>query len=140
MTPKIDGGKWYDLKLKKSQEGNDSAPTFSANGQTSSEIPTDGWKNFPSIYIPPNLNYGHVYFYMVESVASAVEKIDTSDSSDDDDNLYNICDTVTAKPLQKVRNLLKSGFVENIQNNIDQLKHEYYVRANVRHSIKKLDP
>jgi hypothetical protein len=94
-----------------------------STSQTSGQIPSDGWRLFPSRNIPPNFNYGHVYFYLVESVASAANIIDTSDSDDDQ---YNTCDTVTAKPLKKGRNLLKSGFVENVQDNFDELKQDFF--------------
>ena len=97
----------------------------------------DGWRLFPSKNIPPNFNYGHVYFYLVESVASTANIIDTSDCDDDQ---YNTCDTVTAKPLKKGRNLLKSGFIENLQDNFDELKQEFYVRAHVQYSMNNMLP
>lgn len=39
---------------------------------------------------------------------------------------------VTAKPLKKGRNLLKSGFIENLQDNFDELKQQFYVLAHVQ--------
>ena len=57
----------------------------------------------------------------MESAAKASDIPDSSDS--DEDNLYANCDTVTAKPLKKGRNLLTSGFVENVQDNFDEIKH-----------------
>ena len=85
--------------------------------------------------LPANFNYGHVYFYLVESAAKASNIRDSSDS--DEDNLYDNCDTVTAKPLKKGRNLLSSGFVEDVQDNFDEIKHEFYVRAHVQYSMKR---
>ena len=38
---------------------------------------------------------------------------------------------VTAKPLKKGRNLLKSGFIENLQDNFE-LKQQFYVLAHVQ--------
>ena len=138
VNPKIDGGKWYDIKVNKG--GSTTAPSnLEATTSDSSDqsIPCDEWRLFPSRNIPPNFNYGHVYFYLVESVASAANIIDTSDSDDDQ---YNTCDTVTAKPLKKGRNLLKSGFIENLQDNFDEVKQEFYVRAHVQHSMKNMLP
>ena len=55
-------------------------------------------------------------------------------------SLYDNCGTVTAKPLKKGRNLLNSAFVENVQDNFDEIKHEFYVRAHVQHSMKNMLP
>ena len=88
--------------------------------------------------LPANFNYGYVYFYLLESAAKASNIPDGSDS--DEDNLYDNCDTITAKPLKKGRNFLSSGFVENVQDNFDEIKHELYVRAHVQHSMKNMLP
>ena len=133
VDPTIDGGKWYNLKTE------DSASIENTSSKTSTaslgDLPTDGWRLFPSKNLPANFNYGHVYFYLVESAAKASNIRDSSDS--DEDNLYDNCDTVTAKPLKKGRNLLSSGFVEDVQENFDEIKHEFYVRAHVQHSMKR---
>ena len=74
----------------------------------------------------------------MESAAKASNIPDSSDS--DEDNIYDNCDTATAKPLKKGRNLLSSGFVKNVQDNFDEIKHEFYVRAHVQHSMKNMLP
>ena len=121
--PKMYGGKWYNLIIE------DSASIENTNSKTSitslGDLPTDGWRLFPSKNVRTNFNYGPVYFYRVESAAKASNIPDSNDI--DEDNLYANCDTVTAKPLKKVRNLLSSGFVENVQDNFDEVKHECYV-------------
>ena len=136
VDPKINGGKWYNLKIE------DSASIKNTNSKTSiaslGDLPTDGWRLFPSRNLPANFNYGHVYFYIVESVAKVSNIPDSSDS--DEDNVYANFKTVTAKPLQKGKNLLSSGFVENVQDNFDEIKHEFYVRAHVQHSVKNMLP
>ena len=136
VDPKIDGGKWYNLKTK------DNASIENTSSKTSiaslGDLPGDGWRLFPSKNLPANFNYGHVYFYLVESAAKASNIPDSSDS--DEDNLYANCNTVTAKPLKKGRNLLTSGFVENVQDNFDEIKHEFWVRAHVYHSMKNKLP
>ena len=83
-----------------------------------------------------NFNYGHAYFYLVDSAAKASNIPGSSDS--DEDNVYDNCNT--RKPLKKGRNLLSSGFVENVQDNFDEIKHEFYVRAHVKHSMKNMLP
>ena len=135
VDPKIDGGKWYNSKTE------DSASIKNTSSKTSivslDDLPTDGWRLFPLKNLPANFNYGHVYFYLVESAAKASNIAESSDS--DEDNLYDNCDTVTAKPL-KGRNLLNSAFVENVQDNFNEIKHEFYVRAHVQHSMKNMLP
>ena len=100
-------------------------------------LPSTGWKHFPSRNIPFNFNYGHVYFYLVESLASAAN---IYDSGDDDDDLYSTCDTVTEKPLRKGRDLLKSENVHRTEDNFDESKQEYMLRSHVHHSMKGEDP
>ena len=72
----------------------------------------DGNCSHPEIS-PPCLTYGHVYHYLVESISNLF----VSRSDDDEAEGINCQDTVTAKPLKKGRGLVKSGFVENIQDN-----------------------
>ena len=36
--------------------------------------------------------------------------------------------------------MLSSGFVENVQDNFDEIKHEFYVSAHVQHSMKNTLP
>ena len=81
--PKIDGGKWCNLKTE------DSASIKNTTSKTSiaslGDLPTDDWRLFPLKNLPANFNYGHVYFYLVESPAKASNIPDSSDS--DKDNL-----------------------------------------------------
>ena len=119
VDPKIDGGKWYKLKTEDSVsiENASSKTSFASLG----DLHTDGWRLFPLKNLPANFNCGHVNFYLVESAAEASNIPDSNDS--DEDNLYDNCDTVTAKPLKKGRNLLSSGFVKNVKDNFDEIKH-----------------
>ena len=127
IDPKVDGGKWYNLKVNNISDAHTLPISLG-------DLPETGWKHFPSKNLPENFNYGHVYFYLVESSTKSLNIEDSSDS--DDDNIYDNCDTVTAKPLKKGRSLLTSGFVENIQDNFCAEKHEHYIRAHVHHSMK----
>ena len=55
VNPKIDHGKWYELRV-----------TRLGNNLTTSRphqsIPNQGWKVFPSFNIPQMFNYGHIYY------------------------------------------------------------------------------
>ncbi|XP_066922319.1 uncharacterized protein [Clytia hemisphaerica] len=139
VNPNIDGGKWYNMKtsgIKADCSSFSATPTVknsAGNALFSNELPTTGWKVFPSRNIPNNFNYGHVYFSLVESVASAAG---IQDSSDSDGDLYSTCDTVTAKPFRKGRNLLKGENVVDTQDNFDEPKQEYMLRTHVHHSMK----
>ena len=97
VDPKNDGGKWHNLIIE------DSASIENTNSYTFivslGDLSTDGWRLFPSKNVRANFNYGHVYFYLVESAAKASNIPNSSDS--DEDNLYANCDTVTVKPLKK---------------------------------------
>ena len=71
----------------------------------------------PSQDIPVNFNYGHVYHYIIESVNNRF--LPNSGTLDQDENLNDNIDdedTVTAKPLRRGRWLVKSGFLENIED------------------------
>ena len=61
VDPKVDGGKWYDIKSK-----GEGLPTSSNKLEITT--PARGWNNFPGTNIPSMFNYGHIYFYLVESV------------------------------------------------------------------------
>ena len=72
---------------------------------------------FPSQDVPVNFNYGHVYHYITESVKRLF--LPNSGTLDQDENLDDNIDdedTVTAKPLRKGRWLVRSGFLENIED------------------------
>ena len=123
VDPKVDGGKWYDIKRQKDQRSITAKPV---------NVPVSGWYTFPSKNIPINFNYGHVYYYLIESIDGNDDAvmIDDEDESSGGDS--------TAKPLRKGRLILSSGFVENIQDNI--LNGDYQLRAYVHHSMKNTGP
>ena len=64
VDPKIDAGQWYEMKKK-------SICPITANAIGMS-FPQSGWKQFPSQNIPTNFNYGHVYYYLIESIESVL--------------------------------------------------------------------
>ena len=71
---------------------------------------------------------GHVYHYLVESIINVGDYDEEMDCED----------TVTERPLKKGRMLLKSNFVENVDDNNDN--QQYFIRAHVHHSMKNEKP
>ena len=91
VNPNVDGGKWYKIKARKTEDNAvpstlstdieplaspacpstsaiNSSFSFGAVQSTSSSdaifpFQSDGWRLFPSRNIPKNFNYGHVYFF-----------------------------------------------------------------------------
>ena len=116
---KVDGGKWYGIKAKSCS---------SMNTEHYLKFPESGWRNFPSRNIPVMFNYGYVYHHLVESVVYLLPE------ENNEDEPVDVGDTVTAKPLRKGRGLLKSGFVENCQDNDND--DSYFLRSRVHHSMK----
>ena len=58
VDPKVDGGKWYDIKCSGSSQGN--GEKFANENLV--------WNNFPMINIPAVFNEGHIYRYLIEEV------------------------------------------------------------------------
>ena len=58
VDPKVDGGKWYDIKCSGSSQGN--GEKFANENLV--------WNNFPTINIPAVFNEGHIYRYLIEEV------------------------------------------------------------------------
>ena len=127
VDPKVDGGKWYNLKKK-------GVGLMSPSLSGIIEIPSNGWRTFPSVDVPDMFNYGHVYHYLIQSVEGFMSlgcnANGESDSETEADSGY----TSTARPLRKGHNLVHSDFVENMQDNKEE--KYYFLRAHVHHSMK----
>ena len=107
----VDCGKWYNLKV--------------ADNTISDQAPILGWNPFPSRPVPSNLNYGHVYHYLLESVVLIGEKGKVEDTS---------LAHMTSKPLNKGEQYVKSGAVTSI---MDATQGEYYyIKAMVDASMR----
>ena len=92
VDPKVDGGKWYDLKSNQK-------PNAPQSVNITTNYPEAGWKPFPTTDIPLVFNYGHVYHYLVESITNVML---LDDDSEHGESMGVDCeDTVTTKPLRK---------------------------------------
>ena len=133
IDPKVDLGKWYNQKRQGKERRSSTRPR-------NIDIPVEGWGNFPTTDIPGMFNYGHVYQYLIESVAQFGQtglgsQNASSDSEDDDrdfpqDSGY----TSTARPLRNGMNLMKSGFVNDVLDHTND--NYYFCKAHVHHSMK----
>lgn len=120
IDPAVDRGKWYDLKVQQLK------PTTSV---TSTPIlPISGWKTFPSSAIPEHFNYGHIYHYLVDSVANF--NLDLLDDGEDE-----LDDISTAKPFSKGEWFVASGHVRDKKDS--RQKDYYFVKATVQASYSK---
>ena len=72
LDASIDNAKWFTAKVLKE------CSELQATGSSTSLpfIPSTGWHDFPSHCIPSLFNYGHVYYYTLESLPNDVEDID----------------------------------------------------------------
>ena len=87
-------------------------------------IPGDGWRDFPSRNLNQNFNYGNIYHYLTESINKICCHNDYDDEQygDEDESIGE----ATSKPLKKGTWLLKSGFVHDLQDNVDE-NNQYYI-------------
>ena len=130
IDPKIDGGKWYEAKARKI--GAADAPTKPSKDDTLLE---SSWKDFPSRNIPPMFNYGNIYYYLIESVPMVADAFGNDSSSDSDYGEKEEFQVATAKPSKKGSNLVKSKFLDDVQDN--EGYDSYALRAHIHHSMKK---
>ena len=105
LDASIDNGKWFAAKVLKE------SPQIQATGSSISLpfIPSTSWREFPSHCIPSLFNYGHVYYYALESLANDLEDID--------DGLGHMTDN----PMKNGRKYVDSGFVHDVMDTISVL-------------------
>ena len=129
IDSKINDDLWYKQKEQKNSHVNQNFNDVS--------IPSDGWRDFPSRNLPQNFNYSNVYHYLVGLINKVWwhDDYDNEEYGDEDESIE-----VTSKPLKKGTCLLKSGFVHNTQDNMDENNKYYILTGHVYHSMKNLLP
>ena len=101
LDPSIDNGKWFAAKvLKESCESKANCSSISLPF-----IPSTGWRSFPSQNIPSLFNYGHVYYYALESIPNV------TDCGEIVDGLGHMTD----KPMENGGKYVDSGFVHELK-------------------------
>ncbi|CAH3175503.1 unnamed protein product, partial [Porites lobata] len=86
LDPSIDEGKWFAAKVIKENFGLQQ----NSNVVSLPDIPSKGWRDFPSYNIPQLFNYGHIHYYVLESIRNV------NANEDDDEGLGHMTD----KPLK----------------------------------------
>lgn len=115
LDPSINDGKWFAAKVIKENCGLEQ----SCNVVSLPEIPSKGWRDFPSCNIPQLFN-GHVHYYVLESIWNV------NVNGEEDKGLGHMTDT----PLKNGRK-----YVNYV--NMDTMTAEHYlVRAHVWPSMK----
>ena len=120
LDPSIDEGKWFAAKVIKENFGLQQ----NSNVVSLPDIPSKGWRDFPSYNIPQLFNYGHIHYYVLESIRNV------NASEDDDEGLGHMTD----KPLKNGRKYVDSGFVHDLMDTVTA--EHYLVRAHVWPSMR----
>ena len=115
----VDDGKWFTAKaIKASNELKGNYKLVSVP-----LIPSVGWHAFPSQNIPSLFNYGHIHYYVLESIQNL-------SSEDQDDGLGHMTD----KPMKNGRKYMDYGFVHDMMDTVND--EHYFVQAHVWPSMK----
>ena len=132
----IDGGKWFAIKVLKENE------ELSKKENVKEEcvvpaVPASGWRSFPSYDIPVLFNYGHIYYYALESIRTV--QLDPSlDVRDEDINKENEMECglghMTDKPLKNGRKYVDSKFVHDLMDN--KTEQHYFLKGHVWPSMR----
>ena len=132
----IDGGKWFAIKVLKENE------ELSKKENVKEEcvvpaVPASGWRSFPSYDIPVLFNYGHIYYYALESIRTV--QLDPSlDVRDEDINKENEMECglghMTDKPLKNGRKYVDSKFVHDLMDN--KTEQHYFPKGHVWPSMR----
>ncbi|XP_015780592.1 PREDICTED: uncharacterized protein LOC107358507 [Acropora digitifera] len=120
IDPSIDEGKWFAAKVIKENFGLQQ----NSNVVSLPDIPSKGWRDFPSYNIPQLFNYGHIHYYVLESIRNV------NASEDDEEGLRHMTD----KPLKNGRKYVDSGFVHDLMDTVTA--EHYLVRAHVWPSMR----
>ena len=117
----IDHGKWFAAKVLQ-----ENSVVKTNSGSISIQcIPSTGWRIFPSRNIPSLFNYGHVHYYLLESIQNVADH-----PEDIEDGLGH----TTAKPLKNGKKYVYSGLVHDMMDTVNSDHH--LMRAHVWPSMR----
>lgn len=119
----IDDGKWFAVKVHREN----SNVQFTSEFVSVPLLPKTGWHAFPSKDIPCLFNYGHIYFYALESIRT-ISNEQTNDENDEG------LGHMTDKPLKNGRKYVDSDFVHDVAD--AKTESHYFIRCHVWPSMR----
>lgn len=145
LDVKVDKGYWYERKCEtlRAQQVHQIVNSQALPSTQVHQYPTEGWKPFPSVDMPVMFNYGHIYFYLVESIPSLPQSDESDEDCEDIPESSRIQDPFDDehKSLQDVKTLrkglrfFKSKYVRNVHD-VCEAGRTYFVKAEVRASME----
>ncbi|XP_052128343.1 uncharacterized protein LOC113214356 [Frankliniella occidentalis] len=149
LDVKVDKGYWYERKCEtlRAQQVHQIVNSQALPSTQVHQYPTEGWKPFPSVDMPVMFNYGHIYFYLVESIPSLPQSDESDEDCEDIPESSRIQDPFDDehKSLQDVKTLrkglrfFKSKYVRNVHD-VCEAGRTYFVKAEVRASMEAVCP
>ena len=130
IVSKIDNGLWYKQKEQKNSHVMQDLIDIS--------IPGDGGRDFSLRNLPQHFNCGNIYHYLLVSINKVFCHDDYDDERYGDEN--ESIGEVTSNALKKDTWLLKSGFVHDPLDNVDENNQYYILRGHFHYSMENLPP
>ena len=125
----IDQGKWFAAKVIKENQEVIVDKSIKSKLSFVPTVPVSGWRTFQSQDIPVLFNYGHIYYYALESIKTVVTESGHQDDEDEEGLGH-----VTAKPLKNGRKYVDSGFVHDMMDT--ETEEHYFLKAHVWPSMR----
>ena len=125
----IDQGKWFAATVFKENQEVIVDKSIKSKLSFVPTVPVSGWRTFQSQDIPVLFNYGHIYYYALESIKTVVTESGHQDDEDEEGLGH-----MTAKPLKNGRKYVDSGFVHDMMDT--KTEEHYFLKAHVWPSVK----
>ena len=125
----IDQGKWFAAKVIKENQEVIVDKSIKSKLSFVPTVPVSGWRTFQLQDIPVLFNYGHIYYYALESIKTVVTESGHQDDEDEEGLGH-----MTAKPLKNGRKYVDSGFVHDMMDT--KTEEHYFLKAHVWPSMR----
>ena len=126
LDVRIDQGKWFAAKVIKENQEVIVDKSIKSKLSFVPTIPVSGyrWRTFQSQDIPVLSNYGHIYYYALESIKTVITESGHQDDEDEEGLGH-----MTAKPPKNGRKYVDSGFVHDMMDT--KTEEHYFLKAHV---------
>ena len=125
----IDQGKWFAAKVIKENQEVIVDKSIKSKLSFVPTVPVSGWRTFQSQDIPVLFNYGHIYYYALESIKTVVTESGHQDDEDEEGLGH-----MTAKPLKNGRKYVDSGFLHDMMDT--KTEEHYFLKTHVWPSMR----